>query len=61
MEWSDDEKNINEFEKCFTYEPGNTDECCGASGRKLRRVCITCPNYDRWYRRTKNEKEEKKQ
>ena len=29
--------------ECYTYEPGQV--CCGASGRKLRRVCIYCPNY----------------
>lgn len=45
-----------EVERCFTYEPGQeTDECCGASGRKLRRVCVWCPNYHRWIRRKERE------
>ena len=30
---------------CFTFEEGK--RCIGASGRKLRRVCIYCPNWIR--------------
>ena len=26
-----------------------TDSCCGASGRKLRQVCIWCPRYWKHY------------
>lgn len=33
----------NEYKMCFTYERGR--ECCGTSGRKLRSVCVYCPNY----------------
>ena len=25
-----------------------TGECRGASGRKLRQVCVWCPCYDKW-------------
>lgn len=32
---------------CFTYEEKRKQECAGASGRKLRQVCIYCPNYRR--------------
>lgn len=42
---------------CFTYEP--EQECCGASGRKMRRVCIRCPNHERWRCRKMKEKEGK--
>ena len=42
---------------CMTYEPDREDECCGASGRKMRRVCIRCQNYDRWRQRKEQEKE----
>ena len=52
------EKRI-EYENCFTYEKDQeTDECCGASGRKMRRACIFCPNYRRWIQRNKKESEE---
>ena len=52
MERSDHEKRIaDELNWCYTYEPGQA--CPGASGRKLRRVCVWCPNY----KRPKNEKE----
>ena len=45
-----------EISYCFTYEEGNT--CCGACGRKLRQVCIWCPNYQKQEKRQeeKNEK-----
>ena len=45
------------FLNCMTYEPDQErDECCGASGRKMRRDCLFCPNYER-YRRRKRENE----
>ena len=62
MEWGNDgnPKRL-EVEMCFTYEKNqDKDECCGASGRKFRRVCVYCPNYERWIRRKEKEKEEKK-
>ena len=34
-----------EYEMCLVYEKDG--ECPGAGGRKLRRVCIYCPNYQR--------------
>ena len=44
----------------MTYEPEQKrDECCGASGRKLRQVCIYCPNYDRYKQRRQQEGKEK--
>ena len=55
MERSDHEKRIAaEIAWCYTYEPGQA--CYGASGRKLRRVCIWCPNYQR-----ENDKEKKRE
>ncbi len=65
MERGDHEKGIDmeyeiamEYELCFIFEKNqDRDECCGASGRKFRRVCINCPNYDRWRQREKREKE----
>ena len=51
------EKMKTEYMMCFTYEENQeTDECCGASGRKFRRVCIHCPNYERWQQRKEEEK-----
>ena len=44
-----------EYELCFTYEPGDSHECCGASGRKFRQVCVYCPNYELYLKRTKSE------
>lgn len=32
-----------DYVMCFTYE--KEKECKGAGGRKLRRVCVYCPNY----------------
>ena len=45
-----------EHEWCFTFEPEG--ECRGASGRKLRQVCVYCPMYSR-YLKQKREKEKK--
>ena len=59
MERGDDGKRIAamEHEMCLLYEKNqDTDECRGASGRKFRRVCIYCPNYERWRERTKRER-----
>ncbi|MBR2854487.1 MAG: hypothetical protein IKE81_09205 [Clostridia bacterium] len=42
---SDHEQRIEtELHWCFTYEE-NGISCAGASGRKLRQVCVWCPNY----------------
>lgn len=42
---SDHEQRIEkELNWCFTYEK-NGISCAGASGRKLRQVCVWCPNY----------------
>ena len=61
LEWSGNEKRIAEVEMCFTYEKNqDKDECCGASGRKMRRVCIYCPNHIRWLQRKEKEKEGQK-
>ncbi len=57
----DDGKGIEEYRMCLIYEPDRKDECCGASGRKLRETCVYCPNYDRyWKRKEKERKEEEK-
>lgn len=54
VERSDHEKRIaEEIGWCYTYEPET--ECRGASGRKLRRVCAWCPNYQRWKRKEERE------
>ena len=46
LDKSDHEKRIEtELRWCFTYEPGGRRICTGASGRKLRQVCVWCPNY----------------
>ena len=58
MAGSRDDSGMNEYQNCFTFEPNqDTDECCGASGRKLRRACVFCPNYERWRQRKKREEE----
>ena len=41
---------------CLKYETGK--ECRGAGGRKLRRVCIHCPNFIRYERRKEKEGKE---
>jgi hypothetical protein len=57
----EDGKGIDEYQMCFTYEEGKRDECCGASGRKLRETCVYCPNYQRyWDRKEKQKREEEK-
>jgi len=49
-------KMMDEITRCFIYEPEG--ECRGASGRKLRQVCVYCPMYSR-YLKQKREKEKK--
>ena len=45
VEGSDHEKRIAaELRWCFTYEEGKTGSCAGASGRKMRQICIWCEN-----------------
>lgn len=46
-----------EISYCFTFEPGEERTCFGASGRKLRQVCVWCTN---WIRFRKPKTEEKK-
>ena len=49
-----------EIEMCFVYEKDKEgQECCGASGRKLRQVCVYCPNYQRRQQREETDKEGK--
>ena len=36
-----------EHEKCYTFDKDQENTCKGASGRKLRQVCIWCPNYQK--------------
>ena len=36
---------------CMTYDQADT--CRGASGRKLRQVCIWCPRYQEHQKREK--------
>jgi len=44
LEGSDFKKRITaEIQRCFTFEEENV--CKGAGGRKLRQVCVWCPNY----------------
>lgn len=46
LEGCDVKKRIEkEVHWCFTFEKGH--QCAGASGRKLRQVCVWCPNYKR--------------
>ena len=40
-----EERIRDEIEHCFKYEPEEKQICFGAGGRRLRRVCIYCPNY----------------
>ena len=51
-----------EYESCFTYEKDqDTDECRGASGRKMRRVCIYCQNFERYRKRKQQEEKQKRE
>lgn len=40
-----DERIGAEIRRCFIFEENDRRKCAGASGRKLRSVCIYCPNY----------------
>ena len=52
-------KMMDEVERCFIYEPEG--ECRGASGRKLRQVCVYCPMMQKHYdKMTKNNERENK-
>lgn len=43
---SEHEKRIEaELQWCFTFDPERREMCAGASGRKLRQICVWCPNY----------------
>ena len=56
LDGSDFNKRITaEIHDCFTYEEEKKNICVGASGRKLRQVCVWCPNY----RKREGEKHEK--
>ena len=46
----------DEVERCFIYEPEG--ECRGASGRKMRQVCVYCPMMQKFYENKKKEGEE---
>ena len=51
-------KMMDEITRCFIYEPEG--ECRGASGRKLRQVCVYCPMMQKHYdKMTKKRKEER--
>ena len=53
------DKTMTAYTTCFTYkENQETEICCGASGRKFRRVCRFCPNYERWEQQKKKEGED---
>ena len=47
---------MDEVERCFIYDPEG--ECQGASGRKLRQVCVYCPMMQKYY--TNNKRKEEK-
>ena len=38
---------------CMTYD--QAEECCGASGHKLRTVCVWCPKYWKYHHIEKQE------
>ena len=42
---------MDEVERCFIYDPEG--ECRGASGRKLRQVCVYCPMMQKYYNERK--------
>ena len=48
-----------EYTMCYLYEPDKKGECRGASGRKMRRVCIYCPNYERYRQRNERKHRER--
>ena len=50
---------MDEVERCFTYDPEG--ECRGASGRKLRQVCVYCPMMKKHYDKMTKNNERKKE
>lgn len=55
VEGSDHEKRIKEeLRWCYTFEEGK--KCIGAGGRKLRQICVWCPNYQKERRMEEDEK-----
>lgn len=52
-----DETVRRELNWCFTFEPDSRAMCHGASGRKLRQLCIYCPNLIRDERKEEQENE----
>ena len=49
-------KMMDEVERCFIYDPEG--ECRGASGRKLRQVCVYCPMMQKYYKNKKRKEEQ---
>ncbi len=49
-----------EISYCFTFEPGEERICHGASGRKLRQVCVWCPNWIRFIKANMEENKHEK-
>lgn len=49
-----------EISYCFTFNPGEERNCIGASGRKLRRTCVYCPNWIRFKKLKTEEPEHEK-
>ena len=47
---------MDEIERCFIYDPEG-EYCRGASGRKLRQVCVYCPMMQRYYEHKKRKEE----
>ena len=53
MDRGEHEKRIGEeIRHCLVYV--RDQACRGAGGRKLRQVCIYCPNYRRWEKEGEN-------
>ena len=48
-----------EVSYCFTFEPGEERTCFGASGRKLRQVCVYCTNWIRYNKKMEEKNHEK--
>ena len=47
---------MDEVERCFIYDPEG-EYCRGASGRKLRQVCVYCPMMQKYYEQKKRKEE----
>lgn len=48
-----------EISYCFTFNPEEERTCFGASGRKLRQVCVYCTNWIRYNKKMEEKKHEK--